>query len=156
MTTPESPATVSSSAQAAGLLRQLAALVYDALLVLAVLLLATVLSTAVVALLAPGWQQADPGALRNHPLHLLYLLGCWFGYYAWSWLRGGQTLGMKAWRLHLVNNSGERLRLAQCLMRFLSAGLGLGLLPLLLPGQKFSLQDRCSATDVVYRPKTAA
>jgi uncharacterized RDD family membrane protein YckC len=43
-------------------------------------------------------------------------------YFAFCWRRGGQTLGMKSWRLRVVNDSGARLGWGQTLLRF---GVGL-------------------------------
>lgn len=48
-------------------------------------------------------------------------------YFLVSWLRGGQTLGMRPWRIRVAARSGERLTLRQALSR-----LVVGALPLLL------------------------
>jgi uncharacterized RDD family membrane protein YckC len=54
-------------------------------------------------------------------------------YFVVSWLRGGQTLGMRPWRIRVTASDGGRLTLAQALVRLLVAALPmllLGLTPL--------------------------
>lgn len=129
------------------------ALIYDALLIIAILLLAVVLATAFVAIAFPGYQQQNVGALAKHPLYLLYLFSWWYGYYAFSWRRGGQTLGMKAWRLKLVNRLPGQITHWQMLARFLAALCGAGLLLALVHPQKASAQDIVSNTAVEQLPR---
>jgi uncharacterized RDD family membrane protein YckC len=66
----------------------------------AVLLFAVSFFAAWLFFFASGGRDATAGAAR----HLLQLLiGLVFAaYFLWSWLRGGQTLAMKAWRIRLV------------------------------------------------------
>ena len=49
---------------------------------------------------ASGGRDATAGAPR-HTLQLFIAL-VFAAYFLWSWLRGGQTLAMKAWRIRLV------------------------------------------------------
>lgn len=84
--------TTSTLAPPAPLWRRLAASVYDGLLVLAICMAITVLTTPVLAFLGGNNDRAV--------LQVLMVLGTWF-YFARSWTRGGQTLGMRAWRLRL-------------------------------------------------------
>ena len=78
----------------ASLSRRLAALFYDSLLLLAVYFIAT-------AILLPltGGEAIE----ANNPLLTSYLLFISFFFYAWFWVHGGQTLGMRSWRLQLHN-----------------------------------------------------
>jgi len=138
----------------AGFSKRLMALIYDALLVVAILLLAAVLATTFVANVFPGYQQQHPGDLVKQPLYLLYLLSWWYGYFAYSWRRGGQTLGMKAWRLKLVNRLPGTLTHWQMLARFFAALCGVGLLLALLHKQKASVQDIVSNTAVEQLTRT--
>ncbi|NKF23290.1 RDD family protein [Solimonas marina] len=83
----------------APLWRRLAAAVYDGLLLLALWMVAVMADTAVRA--AAG--------LPPHPLLLrvvLFSLGMLF--FGWFWRRGGQTLGMRAWRLRLQADDERR------------------------------------------------
>ncbi len=53
-------------------------------------------------------------------------------YFVVSWLRGGQTLGMRPWRIRVTASHGGRPTLAQALVRFFAAAspmLLLGLAP---------------------------
>jgi uncharacterized RDD family membrane protein YckC len=71
---------------------------------------------------ASGGRDATAGASR-HVLQLF--IGVVFaGYFLWCWLRGGQTLAMKAWRIRLV-----QLTPVKALLRFL---LALVLVPTLI------------------------
>jgi uncharacterized RDD family membrane protein YckC len=109
-----------------GLPRRLASMVYEAVLLFAVGFFAAWLF-----FFASGGRDATTGATR----HLLQLfMGLVFaGYFLWCWLRGGQTLAMKAWRIRLVEVTP-----AKALVRFL---LALVLVPTLV-SIVWSLFDR--------------
>jgi uncharacterized RDD family membrane protein YckC len=96
---------------------------YDALIVLALLMVGT-------AALLPltGGEAVDA---RGNLWYQLYLLAIVVGFFTGFWARGGQTLGMRAWRLKLERENGEAvrwrdglLRLCACLLSWLPAGLG--------------------------------
>jgi uncharacterized RDD family membrane protein YckC len=94
-----------------GLPRRLASMVYEAVLLFAVGFFAAWLF-----FFASGGRDATAGAAR----HLLQLfIGLVLAaYFLWSWLRGGQTLAMKAWRIRLVEVTP-----AKALIRFVLATL---------------------------------
>ena len=74
----------------AGKLRRLGSLLYEAMLLAALLLAAAALFQPLFAWLGqPGWL---------HVLFQLYLLAVLYFYCDWSWRRGGQTLAMKTWK----------------------------------------------------------
>lgn len=84
-----------------------------------------------------------------------------FVYYGISWRRGGQTLGMRAWRLRLVGASGEAPPWSALLLRYLVAGLslaafGLGFLWSLWDPQRRSWHDLASDTRLLRLPRDAA
>ena len=57
-------------------------------------------------------------------MHLLqlFLLALFAAYFLWCWLRGGQTLAMKTWRIRVVAKNGHaRLAPKAALLRFLYA-----------------------------------
>ena len=131
--------------------RRCGALAYDGLLLVALWMAVS----ALVLALSGGWL-AEP----ERPLWLVYTLrailvlvtGLFFGGF---WTHGGQTLGMRAWRLRLVNSadagpvSGKQvlLRLAAAC---LSAGaLGLGFFWVLIDRERRSWHDRLSGTHLV-------
>jgi uncharacterized RDD family membrane protein YckC len=86
----------------AGVFRRLAALAYDLLLVLAILFVGTVL----VLPLSGG--EAITAAAQGPVAYIyrLYLAALAFGYFGWSWTRGGQTLGMMAWKIRIEGRTG--------------------------------------------------
>src|SRR4030067_170759 len=81
-----------------GLPRRLGAMFYDSLLLLALLMM---LSYPYVWLTG-----GDKPGLIVRTLYQLYLLVICFFYYAGFWVRGGQTLGLRTWRMKLVRNDG--------------------------------------------------
>lgn len=73
--------------------------------------------------------------------------------------RGGQTLGMKAWRLILVDEQGQRPSWGQCYLRCLLAPLmlavgGLGYLYALIDKDSRTLHDIFSKTRMLQLPKS--
>jgi uncharacterized RDD family membrane protein YckC len=96
-----------------GLPRRLASMVYEAFLLFAVGFLA-----AWVFFFASGGADATAGANR-HLLQIFVAL-VFAAYFLWAWLRGGQTLAMKAWRIRLVGvtprNAPVRFALALLLV----------------------------------------
>jgi uncharacterized RDD family membrane protein YckC len=70
------------------------------------------------------------------------------------WWRGGQTLGMRAWRLKVVRMDGSPLRWSDALKRHLAAllsclTLGLGFLWVLVDSDGLAWHDRLSATRLI-------
>ena len=125
-----------------GLLRRLAALVYDTLLLFAVLFAATV-----PAVIVTGGEAVGP----NHPAFTAYLLAVSYLYFGWCWTRSGQTLGMRAWRMRVRTREGEPLGWGRSLVRFTAAmvsigAAGIGLLWVAFDRERLSLHDRLSAT----------
>jgi uncharacterized RDD family membrane protein YckC len=94
--------------------RRLASMLYEAVLLFAIAFLATWLfQFAAGTLRIEGW--------RMHLLQL-FLLAVFAAYFLWCWLRGGQTLAMKTWRIRLVAQAGHgRLPARAALLRFLYA-----------------------------------
>lgn len=132
----------------AGLLRRLAAFVYDLLLLAAIWVIA--------GFIALPFQGGE--ATIGNPWYQTYLFLLSFLFYAWFWTRGGQTLGMRAWRLRLESMDGGPVNLGQSLLRFM-AGIatlltaGLAMLWMLVDSEKRTLHDRFSDTRVVVLPK---
>jgi uncharacterized RDD family membrane protein YckC len=105
--------------------RRFAAIVYDALAVVAIVM--------VVGLLA---QFATGGALFDTKGHLLAwwyqpLQGAVVGaYFLLSWVRGGQTLGMRPWRIRVTDAQGAPASWRRGVVRLAVAALPLLLLTL--------------------------
>jgi len=99
------------------------------------------------ALPATGW--------LRHALQL-YLGAVFAAYFLWCWLRGGQTLAMKAWRIRLVVPGRAGVPSATALLRFLLAALlvptGISLLWSVFDAQRQFLHDRIAGTRLVLVP----
>ena len=104
----------SATGAKAGLLRRLAALLYDLLLVIA---LAFVATFAMLPLSQGEAILSSTQGLVGHVYHAILLLLV-FAYFGWCWTRGGQTLGMKAWKIRLEAADGSCLNWADALVRF--------------------------------------
>lgn len=109
---PDDPAEVPS------IRRRLASMLYEAVLLAAIAFFAGVLF-----LFASGGREAS-GWLRV--AQQAYLLVVFAAYFMWCWLRGGQTLAMKAWRIRLVAPGHARLPALLALLRFIYAALFIG------------------------------
>lgn len=132
----------------AGLGRRLASMLYEGLVVFAVLLIGFWLPQALLA--GMGWGFAP----RFLWLHVIVLL---MFYFVWFWLHGGQTLPMKTWKLRIVNADGSRLRPLQAVLRYLAAWpcvllFGIGILWALLDRDRQFLHDRIAGTRIVSSP----
>ena len=66
-----------------------------------------------------------------YPLYIVYIYAIAFLFFAWSWTHGGQTLGLKTWKIKLVSVSGNQVTWKESFMRYigsllcwLSCGIG--------------------------------
>ena len=136
------------SAYPAGLVRRIAAGVYDLFLLVGLLLLAGL------ALLPFNHGHAVDG---HNPLVRLYFLFVPYLFFSWFWMHGGQTLGMKAWRMQLRNHDGGPVQWHQAILRYLTAWISwlsiVGMLWCLVDAQRRSLQDIVSRTELVVQPR---
>ncbi|WP_232023904.1 RDD family protein [Sulfurivermis fontis] len=128
------------------LLRRLAAALYDTVLLLGVELLAFVPYT----LLRRG--SAGDGSFD--PLALFWLLATAFLFFGWFWTHGGQTLGMRTWRIRVQTYDGRAIGWMQALLRFMTAlvswaALGLGFWWSLWDKDKMTWHDRWSESILV-------
>jgi len=131
--------------QRCGLVRRCMIMIYDALVIIVLLLVAT----AIAMLLQTGNRVAGKDLLFT-----LYLMVVWFLYLAWCWRHGGMTLGMRAWRVRLVTETGGQMSWKLCVFRFagglLSAmPLGLGYLWSLVDHEGLAWHDRLSQSRLV-------
>ena len=134
-----------------GLWRRLAAIFYDLWLVAALWLLGATADTFVRAGLGLG------SAGFHLPLQLFLLISP-AAFFSWFWTHGGQTLGMRAWRLKLLDSEGDPVTLKLSLIRLgaalLSAlPLGLGYLWVLIDRDSLAWHDRLSRTRLVVLKK---
>jgi uncharacterized RDD family membrane protein YckC len=136
-----------SQAAPPGLGRRLAAMFYDAWLIAALWLFGATVDVAIQAGLGTA---EDPYRL---PLQF-FVIACPFLFYGWFWTHGGQTLGMRAWRLKLLKASGDPMDWRHSIVRVAAAhvsllALGLGYLWMLVDRQCLTWHDRWSDTRLV-------
>lgn len=104
------------------------AIVYDGMLILALLFLVGTVLTVIGTLLTmqtgteSSQAQSLPTWYHNFIMTPSFVLTL-VGFYGLFWRRGGQTLGMQTWRLKTVNNSGHLLTWGQSFKRILAACL---------------------------------
>jgi uncharacterized RDD family membrane protein YckC len=127
---------------APGFLRRMTAVWYDALLLLAVLFFATALA------LPFNAGQAFSSGQYIYPLYLLIIS---FIFYGWFWTHGGQTLGLRAWKIKVCRQDGGPLGWPQAGLRFAAAALswacfGLGFLWCLFDKNRLCWHDYLSNT----------
>ncbi len=146
---------------AAALPRRLAAIFYDFLLCIALLIVVTFIYK-LIQIGIYGEEQlkhlSDSGALDGDPLLSSLLLLSLFAFFAKFWTHNGQTLGMQVWGIRIQNADGSAIDLWQAALRFFIAigawlCLGLGYLWVLWDKDKRSWQDIYSDSRTVQLPK---
>lgn len=142
---------VTAGGESSGFGRRFAALIYDCLLLWALLMIYTAACVA----FTPGHVAVTRESAGS--FYFLYrggevlVIG---GYYVLNWLRSGQTLGMRAWRLRTVTDRGTPLGWRSAMLRFACGFLAwppaaLGVLWLYIDPDRLAVHDRLSGTRVV-------
>jgi uncharacterized RDD family membrane protein YckC len=124
---------------------RLTALIYDLLPLLGLWFLAGVIGVAITG------GAFDAHRLDHKILMQTLLLAFSAGYFVISWSRGGQTIGMRAWKMRLTMQDGSRLAWPRALLRFFLACVSLALLGVgfwwsLFDPQRRALHDVISDT----------
>ncbi len=133
--------------------RRVAAMLYDGLLILALLFIATLPFIAL--------RGGEPVEASGNLLYQLILCLIIYSFFVGFWLRSGRTLGMQSWRLQLETMDGGKVSIKSATIRFFAALLswapaGLGFLWSLWDKDKLTWHDRISKTRIVYYPKEGA
>lgn len=86
------------------------------------------------------------------------LLAVSAAYFTFSWSRGGQTIGMRAWRLRVVAADGQQLPWSRALLRFAVAlaslaAFGLGFIWCLFDRQRRGWHDIAARSCLVRLPE---
>lgn len=136
--------------QNTGLLRRIAAMLYDSLLVAALLFLATVPFIAI--------RGGEPVGSSDNLLYRIVLTFVTYVFFVGFWSRSGRTLGMQSWGLQLETTDGRVPSFATASLRFFAAvvsllPLGLGFFWQLWDQEKLTWHDRFSGTRLVYYPR---
>jgi uncharacterized RDD family membrane protein YckC len=110
------------------LFRRLASLGYEGLLVAAIALVGGFAFSGGAAALRALFGAAGPigSGTVERALLQVFLVALLGAYFVWSWVRGGQTLAMRAWKLRVVRPDGGPIDARRALARFALAGLALG------------------------------
>jgi len=137
----------------ASILRRLASMLYESLLLLGVLSVAFMLPHLVLGM---GFEVVLPGSVLF--LHLFTVIGC---YFVWYWSHGGQTLAMQTWRLKIVGVDGNPPRLKQLILRYVLSWpsllfYGAGLFWAIFDRDRQFLHERLSGTRIIFVPPTRA
>ncbi len=147
MKQPKASASEQTQSSPAPLFKRLAAMLYDSLLIAALWMVIGIIGVAV------NGGEAIGGPLFNSSLFLTTFL-----FFMLFWTRGGQTLGMMAWRLRVQTPEGQAISAMQALLRFFGAALsavclGAGYWWMLFGKDKLTWHDRYSESRVVELPK---
>ncbi len=136
-----------------GLLRRLAAILYDSLLLLALWFLATVPFIAV-----KGGESIEAGSGPLYYVYQLTLVLVAYGFFVGFWCHRGRTLGMQSWGLQLQATEDTLPSVRAATIRFFAAilswlPLGLGFFWQLWDAEHLTWHDRLSKTRLVYYPR---
>lgn len=96
--------------------RRIICLIYDFLLILAVLFIASFIFHFIFS---------DTQATYFKPLFQFYLFTIMGYYFTWFWTHGGQTLAMQTWKMRLVSADGRGLTKKQAVARYLFSLTGI-------------------------------
>ena len=123
----------------------MAVMIYDFFIVLSLLMLATMLA------MFAGF--GDRTAMQD-PVYTAYLLSIWFFYLTWCWHTGGMTVGMRAWRVKIEDENGNRPGWGKSTIRFLAAllsaaAIGIGFAWALIDSQNRTWHDLLSRTRLI-------
>lgn len=123
---------------------RLLSLFYEAVLLLAIVFVSSYLFISLARDAQTGWPRL---------VFQVYLLAVCGAYFMFCWMRSGQTLPMKTWRLRLVMPSGNPVSAAAALKRYLVAVpamlAGIGVLWAFFDRERQFLQDRIAGTRIV-------
>jgi uncharacterized RDD family membrane protein YckC len=136
---------VAAEAGTPGIARRLACMLYEAILLFAIGFAASSLF-----FYASGGLGASG---YGRTMLQLFLVAVFAAYFLWCWLRGGQTLAMKTWKIRLVAPGRDRVPPLTALLRFVLALLavptGIALGWALFDRDRQFLHDRIAGTRLV-------
>ncbi|MGH8185500.1 MAG: RDD family protein [Steroidobacteraceae bacterium] len=140
--------------RSAGVWRRFGAMLYDSLLVIALMMLLTAAFLPLTGGEAIMWSRFPAVALTYNAVRVLLV----FGFFGWFWTRRGQTLGMAAWRMRIEREDGRLPGWGDAVKRFAGAAvslaaLGLGYFWIWVDRDRLAWHDRWSRTRVIVLPK---
>ena len=130
--------------------RRLAAILYDSIVLIGLLFFAALPPT-----LIHGEATTGTWAVL---LMRIYLLAVAFAFFGGFWTHGGQTIGMRAWRVRVVRADGKTIGWRDALVRFAVAivswaAAGAGFWWSLFDREGLTWHDRASGTRLVSLPR---
>ena len=139
------------SGSSAGVGRRVAALLYDSLLLAALLMVFTAAAMFLTHGQALLYENVGPWVY----LYRAGLVSVVGAYFLVNWMRSGQTLGMRAWHLRTVSDAGRPVTLKASLLRLVWgilawAPAALGVLWLYFDPEHLAIHDRLSRTRMVH------
>lgn len=129
---------------APGFFRRMAAILYDSILLFGVWFIAT----------APLLALNEGKAVEpDQWFYTVYLVFVSFVFFGWFWTHGGQTLGMRAWKITIYTNGHGPVSWWHALARFAAAFIswgiaGLGFVWILFSRNKLGWHDYLSKTRI--------
>lgn len=125
-------------------LRRLAAFLYDSLLLVAVFFVITSISLVF-----------NKGQAIEHWSYKLFLFCVAYAFFDWFWRHGGQTLGMRAWRIKLVTDDGFPITINHTIKRYVCGFFlfGFTLFFMFINSHSQALHDKLSKTIIVKNNK---
>lgn len=143
-----------SSSDPAPLWLRIAAIFYDLFILTAIWMV----TAALVLLAFHGEVDVAHQPPLYHAVLQITLFSLTTFYFVISWRRVGQTIGMRAWRVRVVDESGQLATSKQCLLRYAVAlaswlALGAGYIWCLVDHDRRGWHDIASKTRLVRVPK---
>ncbi|MDR8524912.1 MULTISPECIES: RDD family protein [Shewanella] len=165
MTTSYLPNNEHANFPRAGFIKRFGAIVYDLMLAVAVYMVAGAIGFGIFTGLTAsgiidmaGFEHVSD-LLNGTPLYKgiyqFWIVMCVGLFYISFWSYGGQTLGMRAWRLKIQHPNGQNLSMITAAARLVWSLLGIGNLWILINGNKLALQDMMTRSEVVVLSKEA-
>ena len=122
----------------AGLFRRLFAIFYDCFLLAAILFIAAAVAIAI----NQGKAIETDSSFR--PLYTITMFAICYLYFSWFWINGGQTLGMKTWRIQLRHADADKnVDWMTASVRFFTAIFSWGVFGLGFLWSLFDKKNRC-------------
>ena len=149
------------SYQKAPLWRRMAAIIYDSFLVLALVFLTGFINLGIQMAIFGEIQLREMTkqgySLDGYPFYFALMVVI-YGFFGFFWTRTGQTLGMQAWRLRILDKQGQPITPGKSLIRFVVAIpslclAGIGTLWMLIDKENRSWQDIASSSYTLLTPK---
>jgi len=128
---------IATKRQHAGLFRRLFAIFYDCFLLAAILFIVSAIATA----LNHG-KAIEPGDFL-YPLFVFVIFSLSYLYFAWFWIHGGQSLGMKTWRIRIQTVDNGDIDWKTAAIRFIAAIFSWGFFGLGFLWALFDKDKRC-------------